>query len=87
MPNGHIASRFAGTAGDGEMITEPVELTSGDVIAEGVDSSLGNGPVAHLSFIVDTVRAHLNRTVCAHARAEQYCPECGTRVGLPRQVP
>ena len=65
------------------VFTEPVELTSGDTIAEGSESSLGAGPVEHLGFIVDTVRAHLNQTTCPHPGAERYCPACGARVDRP----
>ncbi|WP_226347217.1 hypothetical protein [Agilicoccus flavus] len=64
----------------GFVFTEPVELAAGDTIAEGSESSLGNRPVKHLSFIVDTVRTHLDQTTCAHPRAERYCPACGARV-------
>lgn len=63
------------------MLTEPVELTSGPVIAQGDESSLGDNALAHLAFIVDTVRTHLTRAACTHERAEQYCPSCGDRVG------
>ncbi len=80
-PNGRYADRYVGTSGDGEMITERVELTSGETIAEGADSSLGDGPVEHLRFIVETVRTHLAQASCAHRRAERYCPECGSRIG------
>lgn len=65
------------------MVTEPVELTRGDTIAEGSQSALGHGMVAHLSFIVDTVRAHLRRASCSHPRSERYCPGCGSRVDAP----
>lgn len=81
VPNGQVANRIVGTTDAGEMITEAVELRSGVVIAEGCETSLGTGAVAHLWFIVDTVRTHLGCAACVHPRAERYCPECGTRVG------
>lgn len=84
VPDGTFADRYVGRADDGEMITEPVELTSGDTIAEGTESSLGDGPVEHLSLIVDTVRSHLNRTACTHPEAERYCPACGARTDPPK---
>lgn len=80
VPDGTFVDRYVGRSDDGETITEPVELTSGDTIAEGSESSLGAGPVEHLRFIVDTVRTHLNQTTCTHPRAERYCPACGARV-------
>ena len=80
VPDGTFAERYVGRSDDGEMLTEPVELTSGVTIAEGSETALGERPVEHLNFIVDTVRAHLQRTTCAHPRAEQYCPACGARI-------
>lgn len=79
-PDGTFVDRYVGRSEDGEMITEPVELTSGEIIAEGMEGALGDGPVEHLRFIVETVRAHLNQTTCTHPRAERYCPACGARV-------
>lgn len=79
-PDGRFANRYLGVDDNGEMLTEPVELTSGDTIAEGSEGNLGVGAVEHLSFIVDTVRAHLAQTVCTHPNAERYCPACGLRI-------
>ena len=85
-PNGTFANRLVGTSVDGELVTEPVELTSGPVIAQGDESELGNGAVTHLAFIVDTVRTHLTRAACTHDRAEQYCPSCGERLNGGRTL-
>lgn len=61
----------------------PVEHIFGDVIAEGDASCLGVGAMAHLSFIVGTVRPQLLQDACGHARAERRCPEYGwPAVGL-----
>ena len=79
-PDGTFADRVVGTSADGEMLTERIELTSGPVIAQGDESELGDGAVAHLAFVVDTVRTHLARAACTHERAEQYCPSCGERI-------
>lgn len=79
-PNGTFANRYACVDDNGKMLTEPVELTSGDTIAEGSEANLGAGAVEHLSFIVDTVRTHLAQATCPHPRAERYCPACGARV-------
>lgn len=79
-PDGRFVTRYVGRSDDGEMATEPVELTSGETIAEGREPSLGDSPVDHLRFIVETVRAHLARTICTNPRAERYCPACGARV-------
>lgn len=78
MPDGTFANRYIGRADDGATITEPVELTSGDTIAEDSESSLGAGPVEHLGFFVDTVEP-----TCPHPMAERYCPSCGARVDRP----
>lgn len=43
VPNGRFIDRYLGRSDDGEMLTEPVELTSGDTIAEGSDGNLGVG--------------------------------------------
>lgn len=79
-PNGRFANRFVGTTSDGELQTEPVELTSGPVIAQGTDSELGTTSVEHLSFVVRTIRDYLRRAECAHAAAARFCPDCGERV-------
>ena len=78
-PNGRFANRFVGTSDDGEMVTEPVELTSGEVIAEGAETDLHGNPVDHLRFIVDTVRTYLRQSSCTHPKAARYCPEYGAR--------
>jgi len=49
-----------GASEDGELITEPVELTSGEVIAEGAASSLGDGPVLDLTTDPPQLTSHEN---------------------------
>ena len=82
-PNGRFADRYVGTDDSGKMITEPVPLTEGRVIAEGVDTQLGETPVHHVEFIVRTVREHLWGEMCDHAGALFFCPKCGTRISEP----
>ncbi len=79
-PNGHFARRVVGAGPDGKMITEPAELTSGTVIADGLESALGETAVHHLEFIVRTIREHLTGIRCAHEGAGNFCPTCGARV-------
>jgi hypothetical protein len=78
--NGRFAQRFVDVAEDGGLVTEPVALESGDVIAEGVESGLGQTPVDHITFIVERIRDHLWRESCDHAGALFFCPKCGYRV-------
>lgn len=81
--DGRFARRLADVAEDGSFITEPVALTSGDVIAEGLDSQLGQTHADHVAFIVQTIRDHLWRAQCDHAAALFYCPKCGKRMHEP----
>lgn len=76
-PSGRVASKLIGAGEDGELLTEPVERRSGTVIAQGVESALGEAAVDHLAFIVGTVREHLVRQSCAHVGAGHFCPSCG----------
>ena len=73
-PNGRFVDRIAGFD-DGEMITEPVELTEGHVIAEGFETELGNTPTAHLDFIVRTIRDYLWAQSCDHAGCAVLLPQ------------
>lgn len=82
-PSGRIAERLTDVRDDGELVTEPVELTEGDVIAEGVDAQLGDGPVEHIAFIVRTIRDHLWARRCDHSGALFFCPKCGRRMEQP----
>lgn len=78
--NGQFARRVVDVDGDGGFVTEPVALTSGEVIAEGVESQLGGTPVDHIAFIVQAIRDHLWREQCDHAGALFFCPKCGYRI-------
>ncbi|MFF2082132.1 hypothetical protein ACFVVM_00045 [Nocardia sp. NPDC058176] len=82
-PNGHSAQRVTGFSDSNEPTTEPIPLTEGDIIAEGVESDLGDGPVEHLEFIVRTIRDHLWQHTCDHAGSLFYCPKCGKRISEP----
>lgn len=79
-PHGQFAQRLTGHTPEGDMITEPVELTSGVEIAHGLDDDLGETAVEHLEFIVGTVRAHLQAETCGHEGARAFCPDCGLRM-------
>jgi hypothetical protein len=79
-PTGRSAARLVDTGPDGEMLTEPVETTQGEVIAEGVASALGDTAIAHLEFIVRTIREYITGECCQHLGAINFCPTCGTRV-------
>lgn len=81
QPDGRFVNRLVGTDEDGKMITEPVETTSGTVIAEGVESALGATALDHLEFIVRTIREHITGETCPHADAIVFCPTCGARCG------
>jgi hypothetical protein len=78
--SGRFARRLVRVSDDGELLTEPVPVMEGDVIAEGVESQLGAAPLAHLAFIVQTVRDYLRRAHCDHVGALSYCPKCGRRM-------
>lgn len=79
-PTGRFANRIVGTGADGDVKTEPVEMTEGTVIAEGVETALGEGIVDHLDFIVRAIREHIAREACPHAGAINFCPTCGARM-------
>lgn len=78
--SGCFAQRFVAVADDGSMVTEPVPIMEGEVIAEGVDSQLGATPAEHIAFIVRTIRDHLWGAQCDHAGALFYCLKCGQRM-------
>lgn len=83
-PTGELAERLVEVGEDGELVTEPVPITRGEVIAEGIDSQLGAEPVEHIAFIVRTIRDHLWGQACDHAGALFFCPSCGQRMSGPR---
>lgn len=78
--SGRFARRLVRVDDDGSMVTEPVPIMEGDVIAEGIDSQLGQTPVDHIAFVVRTIRDHLWGAQCDHAGALFYCPKCGQRM-------
>lgn len=82
-PSGRFAERLTDVSDDGELFTEPVELQEGEVISEGVESQLGDGPVEHLDFVVRTIRDHLGACRCDHVGALFFCPRCGRRMEGP----
>jgi hypothetical protein len=78
--SGRFAQKLVRVDDEGELVTEPVPIMEGDVIAEGIGSQLGATPVDHLAFIVRTARDHLWGEQCDHAGALFYCPVCGHRM-------
>lgn len=77
QPNGRFASKLIGTGEDDGLLTEPVAQRDGTVIAQGVDSALGETSVDHLAFIVRTIREHLTLRTREHAGAGTFCPSFG----------
>jgi hypothetical protein len=77
---GRFANRLVRVDDDGELVTEPVPIREGSVIAEGVEGQLGAYAVDHLAFIVRTVRDHVRGAGCDHAGALAFCPWCGARM-------
>lgn len=82
-PTGNFAQRLAEVREDGELVTEPVPIMEGRVIAEGVESQLGESALDHISFIVRTIRDHLWAEQCDHLGALFFCPKCGKRMEAP----
>ena len=80
---GRLARRLVRVSEDGGLITEPVPVMEGEVIAEGIDTQLGATAEEHLAFIVRTIRDHLWRAQCDHAGALFFCPKCGSRMTEP----
>jgi hypothetical protein len=78
--NGRFAQRLVRVSEDGELVTEPVPVMEGEVIAEGIDSQLGATAEEHIAFIVRTISDHLWRAQCDHAGALFYCPKRGHRM-------
>ncbi|MEV6768152.1 hypothetical protein AB0N05_05905 [Nocardia sp. NPDC051030] len=84
---GHFTQRIIDFSDSSEPITEQVALTEGNVIAEGIDTQLGETPVEHIDFIVRTIRDHLWQQRCDHAGSLFYCPKCGERASGPDTHP
>ena len=80
-PTGRFANRVVSVGPDGDLVTEPEELTEGRTIAEGLEGQLGETPLDHLAFIVTRIREHLRGEMCRHEGARLYCADCGRRVG------
>jgi hypothetical protein len=78
--SGRFARRLVQVDDGGAIVTEPSPIMEGDVIAEGIDSQLGETPVDHIAFIVRTIRDYLWGAQCDHAGALFYCPKCGQRM-------
>lgn len=76
-PTGNFAQRLAEVREDGELVTEPVPIMEGRVIAEGVESQLGESALDHISFIVRTIRDHLWAEQCDHLGAVSFVPSAG----------
>jgi hypothetical protein len=81
VASGRYAQRLVRVDEDGELVTEPVPVMEGEVIARGCDSELGATSADHIAFIVGVVRAHLRRVSCEHSEARLFCPDCGQRMG------
>lgn len=77
---GRFVEKLTNVRADGEPVTEPVPITAGTVIADGVESQLGTSPVEHIAFIVRTIRDHLRSQACGHFGALFFCPKCGLRM-------
>ena len=80
QPSGRFATRVVGVDEHEQAITEQVEMTEGEIIAEGLAGALGSAPAEHLDFIVSTIRDYLWQRSCTHGGALLYCPRCGTRM-------
>lgn len=83
QPTGEHASRLVDVSDDGDLVTEPVPIEVGEVIARGVESQLGDSAVDHLDFMVTAVRQHLWARQCDHAGALFFCPKCGAAMSGP----
>src|SRR4051794_14661954 len=90
VPNGRFVEVWRPDAVDGDPPTMR-ELTTGDVISQGVEGCPGYGETAveRAAFIVSTIRTHLRRSTCtlhtgglidltiALEGAPAWCPACG----------
>jgi hypothetical protein len=81
MPSGRYAQRLLRVGEGGELVTEPVPIMEGEVIARGTDSDLGAAPADHIAFVVRTIRDHVRGVSCEHHGARLFCPDCGERMG------
>jgi hypothetical protein len=80
QPSGRFATRVVGVGPQGQPVTEQVELSEGEVVADGLAGALGSTATEHLDFIVRTIREHLWQRSCTHGGGLLYCPQCGTRM-------
>lgn len=76
-PTGDFANRIVDVDSEGGLVTEPVPIERGEVIAEGFEDALGPTPVDHLGHIVTAVRRHLGQQQCPHPGGVFFCPICG----------
>jgi hypothetical protein len=93
-PSGRFCHVWKGGDPDDDENLELKEIDEGDVIAEGTTGAdrYGRTPLERARFIVDTIRAHLNRQRCTvHvdrrddlelllAAPLEWCPVCGVRL-------
>ena len=77
---GDFTNRLIGVDDDGRIVTEPVAIERGEVIAEGLDDALGSTPVDHPSNIVRMARRHFGQQQCGHPGDVFFCAVCGARV-------
>ncbi|MGI8425053.1 MAG: hypothetical protein ACR2FO_00265 [Actinomycetota bacterium] len=79
-PTGDFANRVVDVDDSGEFATEPVPITAGEVIAEGVEGELGKTAIDHIDFIVRKIRDYVWGLSCDHLGALFFCPKCGERM-------
>ncbi len=82
-PSGRFADRLVEVRKGGEVVTELTPIMEGQVIAEGIDSQLGESAIAHIDFIVRAIRDYLWVRQCDHLGALFFCPKCGERMVGP----
>jgi hypothetical protein len=81
--SGDFARRLMRVADDGGMVTEPVPIMEGEVIAEGIDSQLGATAAEHIGFTVRTIRDTCGALSSTRPVALFYSPKCGRRMSEP----
>lgn len=93
-PTGRFSQVWRGGGLDDDASFEPVEIEEGDIIAEGNIGVAGYGErlVGRATFIVGTIKDHLERQRCQVHTTERddlellfgrplcWCPACGTRL-------
>ncbi|MGH7734993.1 MAG: hypothetical protein ACREOE_15230 [Gemmatimonadales bacterium] len=85
--SGRFARRLLRLDDEGSMVTEPVPIMEGEVIAEGTGLQLGGTPVDHIASIVRTIRDHLWSAQCALLLAEMRAADKRGDVTHPGQAP